>query len=419
MRIKLIITALIIVGAIAAVAASPDLKEMVTSSLGMGTAEQAHEGGNSEHSSKHEGGEHEGGEEGHSSNHEGGGHEGGEEGHHHPQHKIIATHAIAKDVTLTQQYVCQIHSRRHIELKALEGGYLESIEVREGQTVKKGDVLFHILPTLYKAQLNADMAEAELAQVEYDNTRKLVQQKVVSDQELKLAKAKVQKALAKVKMAKAELDFANVKAPFDGIVDRLFEQEGSLIEEGAMLTTVSDNSVVWVYFNLPEARYLDFQEATKNGRDPESLDIELKLANQKIFPQKGKIGAIEADFNNETGNIAFRADFPNPDRLLRHGQTGNVLVSEELKDAIVIPQRATYEILADKYVFVVGEDCVVRQRKINIQHENDDIFVIESGLEAGEKIILEGVRQVRDGDTIACVNKPAEEVLKNLKFHAE
>ena len=303
-------------------------------------------------------------------------------------------------------------------MKSLDGGYLEAIKVKEGQAVKKGDVLFTILPTLYLAQLKADLSEAELAQVEYDNTRKLVEQGVVSDQELKMAKARVSKALAKVKMAKAELDFAKVKAPFDGIIDRLFEQEGSYIEEAATLTTVSDNSVMWVYYNVPEARYLDFQEATKNGRDPDSLDIELKLANHKIFPQKGKIGAIEADFNNETGNIKFRADFPNPERLLRHGQTGNVLVSQSLKDAVVIPQRATYEILADKYVFVI-EDCVVKQRKINIQHENDDIFVIESGLKAGEKIVLEGVRQVRDGDTIACEDKPAEEVLQNLKFHAE
>ena len=408
---KILLAVLLIFGIIGVAVATTDMKEVVFERLGIATAEGHGEGEHSEHES----GEHSKGE--HSSEHEGGEEHEGHEGH--AQHKIIATTAISKDVTITQQYVCQIHSQRHIELKSIEGGYLEAVGVKEGQTVEKDDVLFTIMPTLYMAQLKADLSEAQLAQVEYDNTRKLVEQGVVSDQELKMAKARVSKALAKVNKAKAELDFAKIKAPFDGIIDRIFEQEGSFIEEGAMLTTVSDNSKMWVYFNVPEARYLDFQEATKNGRDPDSLIIELKLANHKIFPEKGKIGAIEADFNNETGNIKFRADFPNPERLLRHGQTGNILVSEELKDAIVIPQRATYEILADKYVFVVGEDCVVRQRKINIQHENDDIFVIDSGLEAGEKIVLEGVRQVRDGDTIACVDKPAEEVLKNLKFHAE
>ena len=411
MKIKTLLAVLAIFVAVGVAVATTDLKDIVFEQLGM--AAEGHAGG------EHTDGEHtnvehtsEGSQSKHSAGHEGG-------GEHHPQHKIVATFATSKDVMLTQQYVCQIHSRRHIDLKSIEGGYLESIEVKEGQAVKKGDVLFHILPTLYKAQLNADLAEARLAQVEYDNTRKLVQQKVVSEQELKLAKARVEKALATVKKAKAELDFANIKAPFDGIVDRFFEQEGSLIEEGAMLTTISDNSVMWVYFNLPESRYLDFQEATKNGRDPDSLDIALKLANQKIFPEKGEIGAIEADFNNETGNIAFRADFPNPERILRHGQTGNVLISENLKDAVVIPQRATYEILAKKYVFVIDKDCVVRQREIQVQHENEDIFVIGSGLKVGEKVVLEGIRQVRDGDMIDCEERSPEEVLKNLKFHAE
>ena len=361
---------------------------------------------------EHEGGAHEGGEH-ESGEHEGGGHEG------HRQHKIIATTAVAKDVTMTQQYVCQIHSRRHIELKSLDGGYLEAVKVKEGQAVKKGDVLFSIKSTLYMAELKAKLSEAQFAQVEYDNTLKLVQQKVVSEQELKMAKAKVSKALAEVKKAQAELEFAKIKSPFDGIIDRIYQQEGSFIEEGEMLTTVSDNSVMWVYYNVPEARYLDFQEATKNGRENDSLDIALKLANHKIFPEAGSIGAIEADFNNETGNIKFRADFPNPERLLRNGQTGNILISETFKDAVVIPQRATFEILADKYVFVVDAEGIVKQRKIVVAHENEDTFVIGSGLKVGERIVFEGIRQVRDGDCIECVDKPAEEVLANLKFHAE
>jgi len=175
------------------------------------------------------------------------------EGHGHPQHKILVTSPVAMDVTLTQQYVCQVHSCRHIDIRALEGGYLQEIKVNEGQSVKQGDLIFNILPILYQAKLDADMAEAQLAQVEYDNTKKLVDQNIVSVQELKLAQAKLSKAQAKVKLAKAEVDFANIKAPFDGIIDRLHEQQGSLIEEGAVLTTLSDNSVMWVYFNVPEA----------------------------------------------------------------------------------------------------------------------------------------------------------------------
>src|SRR4029077_8213207 len=129
---------------------------------------------------------------------------------------------------------------------------------------------------------------------------------------------------------------------------RLREQQGSLIKEGDILTTLSDNSLMWVYFNVPEARYLEYMAGLK--QDKEDHKIELVLANQNKFPQSGKIGAIEAQFNNETGNIAFRADFPNPDVLLRHGQTGNTLIPRALNNAIVIPQRATNEILDKRYV---------------------------------------------------------------------
>ena len=344
-------------------------------------------------------------------------HEGGE--HKHAVHKVLVTCPVAKDVILTQQYVCRIHSRRHIDVRALEGGYLDEILINEGQTVEKGQPMFRILPTLYEARLEAEMAEARLADVEYQNTQQLVQKNVVSTQELKLSKAKLAKALANVKLARAEMGFADLKAPFDGIVDRLMEMEGSLIEEGAMLTTLSDNSVMWAYFNVPEARYLAYQAALTSGQDQNALNVELKLANHELFDQPGKIGAIEADFNNETGNIAFRADYPNPNRLLRHGQTGTVLIHQVEKDAIVIPQRATYEILAKKYAYVVDDDNVVHQREIVIKSEQDDIYVISSGLESGEHIVLEGIRQVRDGDKIEYEFCEPLEVLENLKYHAE
>ena len=242
------------------------------------------------------------------------------------------------------------------------------------------------------------MAEAKLAQLEFKNTKKLFEDKVVSQNEVALLEAKLAKAKAKAKLAEAELNFTNVRAPFDGIVDRLHEQQGSLIKEGDILTTLSDNSVMWVYFNVPEARYLEYMADRKQHK--EERQIELVLANGNKFQQPGKIGAIEAKFNNETGNIPFRADFPNPDRLLRHGQTGTVLIHRTLKDAIVIPQRATFEILDKRYVYVVDKDDVVHQREIVVQNELEDIFVIKKGLDVNDKIVLEGIRQVRDGEKV-------------------
>lgn len=348
-----------------------------------------------------------------------------------PQHehqKILVTSPMKKDATITQQYVCQIRSRRHINVRALESGFLMEIPIKEGQSVKKGDLMFQILPTLYQAKLDAELAEARLAQLELNNTTRLFNEKlpVVSENEVALYQAKLARAKAKADLAQAEFNFTTVRAPFDGIVDRLMEMNGSLIKEGDILTTLSDNSVMWVYFNVPEVRYLEFK--ARQGKDKVDTQhlkladsqIELVLADGSKFKyDAGDTVTIEAQFNNETGNIAFRADFPNPDRLLRHGQTGTVLIHRKLKDAIVIPQRATFELLDKRYVYVVGEDHVVHQRNIVVQNELDDIFVIKSGLEVNDKIVLEGVQQVHDGEKVEYDFRKPEEALATQKNHAE
>lgn len=346
-----------------------------------------------------------------------GGHESG-----HPVHKVIVTSPVRKDVISTQQYVCQIHSCKHIEIRSLQGGYLQDIRVNEGQSVQKGELMFKINPQLYQAHLDAEIAEANRVEIELKNAQNLADKGIVSPQELALKKAELARAKAKVARTQAEVNFTDVKAPFDGIVDRQYAQLGSLVEEGDVLTTLSDNSLMWVYFNVPEARYLEYKrdlDKNKASGTEENLTIELELANEEIFPEHGQIGAIEADFNNTTGNIEFRADFSNPNGLLRNGQTGTILLHRPQHDVIVIPQRATYEILAKRYVYVVDEDNIVHQRDITIQSEQPDIFIIADGLKEGEKIILEGIRQVRDGDKIEYEYKSPEDVLSNLKYHAE
>ncbi len=374
-----------------------------------------------------------------------------EEPPHQEHNTIVVTSPEVKDVVITQQYVCQIRSRKFIEVKALQSGYLEAIQIKEGQAVKSGDVMFQIVPTLYKARLEAELAEARLAELKWKNTKKLADDKVVSIQEVALLQAELDKAQAKASLAQAELNFATVKAPFDGIIDRLQQQHGSLIKEGEILTTLSDNGVMWVYFNVPEARYLE--DMTSAAQHLDAQQIELVLANGSKFPQACESIRREAKFNNETGNIAYRADFPNPDRLLRHGQTGNILIHRPLKDAIVIPQRATFEILDKRYVYVVDKNDVVHQREIVVLHEMDDIFVIKKeeikieeikkeghkteehkteghkaegskkeirkGINANDRIILEGVRQVHEGEKVEYEFLKPEAALANQKQHAE
>jgi membrane fusion protein, multidrug efflux system len=285
--------------------------------------------------------------------------------HDREHRRIVLTSLKAMDVLITQPYVCQIHAHRHIDVCALENGYLNEIRVKEGQAVKKGDLMFKILPILNGANLDAKPA--------------------------------------------------NVIAPFDGILDRFHEQLGSLVKEGDILTTLSDNSVMWVYFNVPDQQYFEYMAARKE-REKEDR-IELLLPNQKTFPQPGKIGAIADPIQQR--NFAFRADFANPDGLLRHGQTGTILIHRKLHDAIVIPMEATYEILDKWYVYVVDKDDVAHGREIVVQNEMDDIFVIKKGVGVGDRIVLEGLRQVRDGEKVEYAFRRPEEVMRKLKNHAE
>jgi membrane fusion protein (multidrug efflux system) len=339
------------------------------------------------------------------------------EQHHGEQSKIVVTSPQSRTVTLRQPYVCLIHSRRHIEIRALESGYLQAIQVQEGQQVKEDDVLFKVVPILYQKKADAEMAEARLAQLEFDYTKKLCEQKVVSANELALIGAKLAKAQAKAELAQAELKFATVRAPFDGIIHRLYRQQGSLVHENEILTTLSDNDVMWVYFNVPEKQYLDYMASSKQER--ENQKVELELANHHKFPQSCVKITVEGQFNNETGNIPFRADFPNPDGVLRDGQTGTILISRTLENAVVIPQRATFELLDKRYIWVVGEDDVAHQRLIVVTHELEDIFVVGSGLNVRDKIVLEGIREVEEGGKVEYEFRKPDEALKNQKFHAE
>jgi membrane fusion protein (multidrug efflux system) len=273
---------------------------------------------------------------------------------HDEANKITVTTVQTKTATIMQQYTCRIDARRHIDVRTPAEGYLAAIPVREGQTVKEGDLLFQVGPPPDKEK------------PEPENQNKLV----------------------------------SIKSPFDGTVGRFPRQQGSFVLKGETLTTLSDNTGVWVYFEVPEKHYLEsMAEQTHNMGYP---DVELMLANHSKFPQTGKIREILGG-SSTTGNIVFRADFPNPDGLLRHGQTGTLLIKRVVKDAILlIPRRATFEgpYLWKRYVYVVDKDDVAHQREISIQNEVNDVFVVEKGVGVGDKIVSDGVRMVRDGDKV-------------------
>ncbi|UFH57165.1 efflux RND transporter periplasmic adaptor subunit [Spirosoma sp. KNUC1025] len=330
--------------------------------------------------------------------------------------KYQVTSPLRKDTTITNDYVSQIHSIQHIEIRALEKGYLQKIFVDEGQLVRKGQLMFQILPIQYQAELLKAQAEANFVEVEYKNTKLLADSNIVSKNELALAKAKLDKAKAEVSVAQIHLGFTEVRAPFDGIMDHFQVRLGSLVNEGDLLTTLSDNSKMWVYFNVPEAEYLNY----KTHAQEENLQhVNLLMANQKVFNYPGVVQTVEADFNNETGNIAFRATFPNPNGLLRHGETGNIQMTLPMKNALIIPQKATFEVLEKKYVYIVDKDNKIRSREITIAAELPHIFVVRSGLTKDDKILLEGLRQVKENEKIDYTFVKPESVISNLSLYAE
>lgn len=352
------------------------------------------------------------------------------EGAHHEEasQPVVLTTPMVMSVPTTQAYVCRMQSRRHIEIRALNEGYLEEIPVQEGQAVRAGERLYALYPVLYRTKLEAEKAELRLAEINLQNTEKLAGRGFVSAPELARATAERDRAKANVDRATAEVGFTNIVAPFDGIVGRQLMQQGSLIKAEDTLTTLSDNSVMWVYFNVPEADYLRFKSlrGASNAGSPRSLvlpgaTIQIRLANGQIFNKNAATSlTIESEFNRETGNIEFRADFPNPEGLLRHDQTGTLLINQRLSGALVIPQLATFEVLDRRYVFVVDEKGVAHQREINVARELEDIYVLSGGLKVGEKFVFEGVRQVRDGEHVErTVARPPNEAVKNLKFKAE
>ena len=326
------------------------------------------------------------------------------------------TTPLRQDTDLPREYVAQVHAIRHIELRALERGYLQDIFVDEGKRITKGEKMFQVMPLIYQAEVQKAVAETELASIEYKNTSALADKDIVSPAELAIANAKLSKAKAEQSLAETHRRLAVIRAPFEGLMDKFHVRQGSLLEEGELLSTLSDNSTLWVYFNVTEAEYLDYITQPEGERQSA---VRLLMANGALFEELGHIDTIEADFDNETGNIAFRAVFQNPKGILRHGQTGKILMSVPVKDALLIPQKATFEVFDRHYVYVIDDKGIVQTRPITVAAELPHIFVVKDGLQETDRFLLEGLRRVHDGQKIEVDFEPAKEVFSHLEINAE
>jgi membrane fusion protein (multidrug efflux system) len=334
-------------------------------------------------------------------------------------HEVV--NPIVKDTTYSNEYVAEIQSVKYVEVRSKVKGYIEKIYVDEGQPVKEGQLLFSLSFLEFEKELQkADaayknaIADVKVSEVELKNVKLLVEKNIVSETELDAIKAKtdalkadVEEALAHKGLAALHLSFTQIKAPYHGIINRIPNKVGSLIAEGDMLTSISDNQEVFAYFNLSEVDYLNYI----SNKEKKTNTVSLKLANHALYDHNGTIEMIESEFNHATGNIAFRARFPNPNGLLKHGANGKVVVNKQLKNALLIPQKSTFEIQDKLYVFVVKPDSVLEQRNIIPKMRFPDFYVVESGLSKEEKILFEGVENVKDGNKIHPVDVDLAKVM--------
>jgi membrane fusion protein (multidrug efflux system) len=336
---------------------------------------------------------------------------GGQRTREEKREKYPVIFPLVKDTTYVTDYVASIQSIQNIDIRAKADGYMEAIHIDEGTYVQQGQLLFTIGSQQYRqellkaqAALSSAVAEAKASEVELGNARKLVEKKIVSTTELDLAQARYEAMKAKIEEAKAheqsaelQLSFARVKAPFSGFVNRIPNKVGSLIEKGTLLTTLSDNHEVFAYFNVSEKEYLNF--IARKDREKKN-EVQLILSNDELHPYKGKIETIESEIDRSTGNLAFRARFPNPDLILKNGATGRVQLLRDIRNALLVPQKSTFEIQDNLYVYVVGDDHKASLRHIKPLLRIPHFYIVGEGLSPEDKIIFEGIQRIKAGDLV-------------------
>ncbi|MBD2704205.1 efflux RND transporter periplasmic adaptor subunit [Spirosoma sp. BT702] len=327
--------------------------------------------------------------------------------------KLPVVKLSRKSTTLQREYVTTMEAVRNVEIRARVSGFLDKIYVDEGQPVHKGQLLFTLNPAEYRvnldkaqAALRSAIAGAKTAEVEVDRVKLLVDKKIISPSELDLAKAKLDAARALIQEAESaqstaslRLAHASIRAPFDGIINRIPYKIGSLIEEGALLTEVSDLHEVFAYFDVSEKEYLGFLKRHPELVGKGGQEVEMMLADETTYPHKGRIETMESVFE-ESGTIAFRARFPNPQKVLKHGSSGKVRLPNIVSDALLVPQKAVFEVQDKNYVYVVDKANKVKSRSFVPQARVGLNYIVRSGLEPGDRVVYEGIQNVRDGDEI-------------------
>lgn len=331
----------------------------------------------------------------------------------------------AVDTTLYTDYVADIQAIRNVEVRSKIQGFLDKIYVDEGALVQAGQILFKLnddeqRADVSKAQalLSSAMADTKTVALELERVKTLIKKNIitktdldVAEAQLNAAEARVQEARSDLQRAQTQLGYTVIRSPFTGRIDRIPLKVGSLLNEGALLTSVSDLNEVYAYFTISETEYL--QNIARKSAENSILakDVKLTLADGQNYPHSGKIELAESEFEEQTGTISLRARFPNPDRILKHGATGKIQLPTKITASLIVPQKAVFEIQDRAYVYVLDSANQVKMTNITLGTRFGHFYLIPEGLKAGQKVVYEGTQSLTDGMAIEPRNVSLDSLL--------
>lgn len=353
-----------------------------------------------------------------------------------PQIKEYKTVTLQPEsATLNSDFPASIQGQQNIEIRPRVEGYIDKIFVDEGAVVKAGQPLFKISAPEYEQQVRTATASIKSAQAEVSSAKlavnkvkPLVEKGIISKYDLESAQYTYESAMASLAQAnaalvnaKVNLGYTTVTSPVNGVVGSIPFRLGSLVSSNTAepLTTVSSIGNVYAYFAMNEKVLLNFTKdagGSLNQKIKSMPEVSLVLSDGSTYNQKGKIETVNGLINTETGTVNFRARFPNPKGVIRSGSSTTVQIPNFVKDAIIIPQSATFELQDKMFAVVVGKDKKTRNANITVlDNSAGNYYVVTSGLKPGDEIVLEGVASLKEGTEIKPQNQSPETVYADLK----
>lgn len=325
-----------------------------------------------------------------------------------------------KTVSNHQTFPVSIEGAVNSAILPKVSGYIKKVLVKEGQAVRQGQLLFSLETQSLSQDAEAAKAAVNTAQVEVGKLKPLVEKNIISAVELETAKARLAQAQSTYNSIRANIGYASVKSPVNGVVGSINFREGALVsaQNTTPLTKVSSISTVYAYFSMNEKDFLDFIENAQGKTMQDKIEqlpkVKLQLANGSLYEKEGEIETIAGDINQQTGTISFRAKFDNTSGILRNGSSGSILIPKTYENAVVIPAESTFERQGKVFVYKVNGDSLI-EKPVEVLAQTSKLYVIKSGITASETILAKGLNKVSNGAKIKPIPTPMDSIVNSFK----